>query len=456
LGEEGALVMETYYRLSTGFKALDWDQVVVCANQICEELPMLPRWLGSIKHFLIDEYQDFNPAEQRFLREIMTGAGTESAVVVGDDDQSLYSGRGASPKGIVELASAPHVDKVSLVVTYRCLSEIVSVANRFLRYMREEPEEPRELVPHKSGGRVSIKAFKSAKAESDFLADYVRSRLRTIRLEASNRTGIACLFPSWRVLNQYQKELEKRGVLCSVQRTGQPTEQEMWVRVLARLAVLCNQPLLERVLLTRFPAIKPRHQRQVIAKLLSNGCGISEAVALAANSGHWDDDARFSAMQYENFIKELVSGDPSRVSACFEWILNGVGKCDCSVIKEFLETADESSLEDAIDCLVMKIFREGMGQRRPATRAVELMTMHGAKGLTRRYIVIPACEECWLPGNVSDAQLPERKRLFYVAITRATDEVVITYPCRRARGDSLNYELPGRFTLSRFAEQLGI
>jgi len=444
--------MEAYYRVSTGFKAIDWDQVVVCANQICEELPILPRWLSSTQHFLIDEYQDFNPAEQRFLREIMSGA--QSVVIVGDDDQSLYSGRGGSPKGIVDLASAPQVSTVSLVVTYRCLSEIVSVANRFLKYMRAAP---RELVPNKSGGRVHIKQFKSAKAEANFLADYLKSALGTIDVGAPKRMGIVCLFPSWRVLKQYQRELEKRGVVCSVKQTGRLTEQEMWARVLARLAVLGSQPLLERVLLKKFPAIKPRHQKQVVAKVLSNGCTTREAIALVTNDEDWDEDARLASVEYENFINTLISRDAKGGSACFERILSGAGKCDPTIIEEFLATADEGNLEDAVDGLLRNIFQpEETGPCQPETRPVELTTMHGAKGLTRRYVVIPACEDCWLPGVVSAAQLPERMRLFYVAITRATQELLMTYPRRRARGDSLNYEQPGRFELSRFAQQLGV
>ena len=82
--------------------------------------------------------------------------------------------------------------------------------------------------------------------------------------------------------------------------------------------------------------------------------------------------------------------------------------------------------------------------------------MHGSKGLTKRTVVLPGLEQAWLPGGASGEDLAERQRLFYVAITRATDRILITFPRTRARNDSLNFDAPGRGEASTFVTDAGL
>jgi DNA helicase-2/ATP-dependent DNA helicase PcrA len=89
-------------------------------------------------------------------------------------------------------------------------------------------------------------------------------------------------------------------------------------------------------------------------------------------------------------------------------------------------------------------------------RAVLFLTMHGSKGLTKKTVVLPGLEQSWLPGTASGEDLAERRRLFYVAITRATDRLLITVPRTRARNDSLNFSLPGRGEPSTFIADAGL
>jgi superfamily I DNA/RNA helicase len=89
-------------------------------------------------------------------------------------------------------------------------------------------------------------------------------------------------------------------------------------------------------------------------------------------------------------------------------------------------------------------------------RSILFLTMHGSKGLTKKNVVIPGLEAAWLPGDSQGADLGERRRLFYVAITRATDSVVITFPHNRGRNDSLNFNVPGRGNPSPFITEAGL
>ncbi|GAG53184.1 unnamed protein product, partial [marine sediment metagenome] len=93
---------------------------------------------------------------------------------------------------------------------------------------------------------------------------------------------------------------------------------------------------------------------------------------------------------------------------------------------------------------------------RESPKQILFLTMHGAKGLTRRYVFMPGLERAWLPGDASGVSLEEKRRLFYVALTRATDGVAITYPASRARGDALNYDTPGRGEGCPFVADAGL
>jgi superfamily I DNA/RNA helicase len=112
LTRDNALVERTYQAYSRALKLLDWDEVIPLATFLYSDEDDGPDWLKKHQHLLIDEYQDFNIAEQNFLE--LVSKSVASRVIVGDDDQSIYSGRGASPNGIRELVQDPNTNSVSL------------------------------------------------------------------------------------------------------------------------------------------------------------------------------------------------------------------------------------------------------------------------------------------------------------------------------------------------------
>ena len=88
------------------------------------------------------------------------------------------------------------------------------------------------------------------------------------------------------------------------------------------------------------------------------------------------------------------------------------------------------------------------------SKAIEFLTIHGAKGLTKNTVIMPGLEDSWLPGAYEGPELEEKQRLFYVAITRATDNVLITYPVKRSRGDQLNSSSRRKFQKSHVSHQM--
>lgn len=455
-GSTEALVEGTYQAYSRALRLLDWDEIIPLATCLYSDEDDKPAWIEEFQHMLIDEYQDFNVAEQVFLELISESVA--SRVIVGDDDQSIYSSRGASPNGIRELVQDPDVNSIGLVLCrLRPPEQIALHANRFLSYMRSNP---RLLKAVKPGGMVAIRSFRSAKAEADGLVEYLRGILSQVDETTPPDDGVVCLFPQNKVLDQYRKEFESRGLRCNCKDSSGLFDEKMWVRILARLAFQRSQPFLERLLLERFGALKPRHKKDVIAALLSGHASVASALNSCEHNQGWKEPALTAIAEYSAFVQAVTSRDATRIAACIDSVLSSGRRCSPEYVDHFLDlaTADETMLEDHLDMFVDSIYQDS-GQEEGRVEfepAVELLTIHSSKGLTRRHVILPGLEHYWIPDDAPGDVLEELKRLFFVGITRAAESLLITYPRSRAQGDSLNLRKPGCLALSEFARRLGV
>ncbi len=448
---DNALLFDAYSRYSRAFRTLDWDELIPLATSIYVEETNRPAWLNSLKHFLIDEYQDFNPAEQNFL-SLLCGKSS-SSVIVGDPDQSIYSGRGASPTGIQTKANDVNNSSVSLVICRRCRARLVEAANGFLALMNPDP---RLLVPLKTEGIISVKSFPSCKAEADYLAERLSAILAGVQPDTRPEERPICLFPSRKVLGQYKKEFEKRGIRCDARDVLDILDEKAWLRICARLAIQRDQPFLERILLERFTSLR-RRIHEIVDLIIKGTPSVISALDMLAQQSGWGAQSEAGAQEYKTFLNRLTSGDPDLVLAVFNSLLSN-NRCTREMIESFLNAADEINLDDFIDNLVSQVFPDTSQRHADESfqATVELLTMHGSKGLTRRWVFIPGFEQAWMPGNAVGRRLEELKRVFFVALTRATDEVSITYPRTRARGDALNFNINGRGQRSTFTHHLHV
>lgn len=312
---------------------------------------------------------------------------------------------------------------------------------------------------------VAIKSFKSAKAEVDDLAEHIKGILSQTNENTPPHDRVVCLFPSNRVLAQYRKEFEKRGLKCKCKDFSDSLDDKMWVRIFGKLAYQRNQPFLERLILDRFPAFRPKHKKEVIEALVNGHTSVSSALASIGRNHSWREPALSAILEYDAFIQSLTSGDATRIASCINSVLPSGRQCNPYHVDDFLATLatdGETILEESLDILIDKIYSDvdeegGEAEFEPA---VELLTLHSSKGLTRRYVILPGLERTkspyWIPGDAVGDDLEERKRLFLVGITRATESLLITYPRSRAPGDSLNLRIMGQGKLSEFAEKLGV
>lgn len=108
-----------------------------------------------------------------------------------------------------------------------------------------------------------------------------------------------------------------------------------------------------------------------------------------------------------------------------------------------LDSANEGDSDDLL-ATISDVLLPDTASQPEDPRAILFLTMHGSKGLTKRTVVIPGLEEAPLPGEATGTELAEKMRLFFVALSRSTDRLLLTFPHNRGGNDSLNFEMVGR------------
>jgi superfamily I DNA/RNA helicase len=309
------------------------------------------------------------------------------------------------------------------------------------------------MIPSRPGGHIDCYRFKSCKAEVQFLVEFLSERVDELPPGPQPKDGIVCLFHSWKALDFYYDQIAS-NVPC-FRRKWLPDPQRQWLR--RALQLVCNpqQRYIQRILLEDVPEIKPRHKKAIVQLILERDISPQEAVEALLGDGVLRGAAEEQAGAFIDLCETLSSKDAECIGDHVAAQLGVDSVCASEQLHELLRVLREVDQDDAIEACCDGILPDSVGPVEDLG-AVLFLTMHGSKGLTKRVVVMPGLEDAWLPGEASGAELEERRRLFYVALTRATDRVLVTYPKTRALGDPLNYDSPGRGELCRFCTESGI
>jgi len=177
---------------------------------------------------------------------------------------------------------------------------------------------------------------------------------------------------------------------------------------------------------------------------------------MLVRQGKLPSSAAEAASRYADLCRGISSLDPGFISNAICGHLQGASERNLAEkVSDFIGTIGDVDQDEAINDFCDWVLPES-ALPPDDPRAIQFLTIHGSKGLTRRVVVMPGLEDAWLPGPAKGADLAERARLFYIGLTRATDVVCITYPKSRARGDRLNFPVPGRRKVCRFVAASGI
>ena len=411
--------------------AIDFGDIILYVLKLFENnVEILHKYQNQFKYILVDEFQDTNAAQMNLLKMLTHDKENPNICCVGDDDQSIYSWRGAEIKNILEFEKTyPSAKIIRLEINYRSSANILGAANSLIKNnMGRLGKDLRSVDNTKNGEPVYVFGVPSDWAEARFITDIIMKNAN------NNFSDFAVLIRAGSLSRTFEEEFTSRGVpyklvgatkfydraeirdaIAYLRLLVYPFDDVSFERIISKprrgfgdgaITKLreSGRPLMESLRITKLTT----KQSETAAEFLSsfdfdwkNMMPKDAAQQLLENSGYlklWRESKEVDANERLDHIRELVSGV--------------VAKYD--TLPEFLEHAALMMTDDNDNEVDDK-------------NVVSIMTIHAAKGLEFNTVFLPAWEEGIFPNEKkSDSDIEEERRLAYVSITRARIRVIIT------------------------------
>ncbi|MET0620195.1 MAG: ATP-dependent helicase [Thermoanaerobaculia bacterium] len=436
-------VFQRYRERKRQGNAVDYDDLLLLWKKLLDEVPAAATELrSSFDHVLVDEYQDTN----RLQGEIVDGMAKlkKNVTVVGDDAQAIYSFRGASFENILGFPQRyPETQTFRLTRNYRSTPEILALANASIAH--NEKQFPKELSASREPGALPAVV---ALPDIPDQARFVGQRLLEWHDEGEKLSDLAVLYRAHYQALELQIELTRRGIPYEIRSGTRFFEQRHVKDVLAFLRIVVNpkDELSWKRALKLFPRVGERSAAAVWEAIGARPDPLEAFRSLDAKSVDLGRGSETALRPFRTLLSRLDS--PALRSTPAEAIRtvvedvykdfarakfpNGNARLDdLEQFAQFAQTYDSlpAFLEDVT--LFNELSGEDVVAGEPDDDRVVLSSIHQAKGLEWSRVIVMGLSEGRFPNYRSiatDEGLEEERRLFYVAVTRAKNEVALVYP----------------------------
>lgn len=455
-------VRQGYIEKKQATNSMDFDDLLVLTVRLFEEKPdILELYQQRFKHVLVDEYQDTNAVQGRMI-DLLAGK-YNSLMAVGDDAQSIYSWRGADMSLILGFPVRYSGAKVFIIETnYRSVPEILDLSNAAISANTGRFDKDLRSSREALGTRPALVALPDPSTQAAFVAQ----RMLELRDEGVPLEEMAVLYRAHFQSLDIQMELTVRGIPFSITSGLRFFEQAHIKDVAAFMRFVVNRR--DEVSFLRMVSLLPGLGPVAAARLWSDWLksGWAEKEELPPK---WSElflkfkVPKKSAKHWEQLcftLDELTpDGEFARPSTMIFSILEGVYKdyLDASFDNAESRRADIEQLsqyggnfDDILEFLAqLSLMSSTDGQptgdqSEADDEKVTLSSIHQAKGLEWKVVFLIWLVDGQFPnGRVletdDDEMLEEERRLFYVALTRAKDELYLTYPMMNPKSYSGDY-----------------
>ncbi len=451
--------------------ALDFDDIILKTIQLLRENPdILEHYQQKFRYVLVDEYQDTNHA-QYVLTSLLAG-GHKNICVVGDDDQSIYKFRGATITNILEFEQQyEHAHVVRLEQNYRSTDTILDAANGLIR--NNQNRKGKELwTEHKGGNKIKVHRSDTQENEAEYI---VRQILEGVE-RGRKWSDFAVLYRNNVLSNAVESAFRRQSIPYRIYK-GRDFFSRAEIRdMFAYLWVIENpNDTLRLKRIINVPARKIGTRSIEIAEQIAEqeGVPLFEVVRCADTYSELGRGAA-AMKRFAQMIEELRQlRNEISLSAFYEDMLDLTGyqeslenKGDAesrSRLENIMELKSNIvSYEEKSEMPNLSEFLEEMALYTDADKQDEeedtvlLMTMHAAKGLEFPVVFLCGMEDGLFPSfriEENDEDIEEERRLCYVAVTRAKQELYLTCAERRLMYGQTRYAHPSRF-LQEIPEEL--
>ncbi|GMW03141.1 MAG: DNA helicase [Candidatus Hydrogenedentota bacterium] len=396
--------------------------------------PLSP-YRDNFDHLLVDEYQDLNRAEQHLVDLLANG----SLVIVGDEDQSIYSFKHAHPAGIVEFpGSHPNTEEVGLDLCRRCPQTVVAMANALIA--NNTIRSNRQLQPSSDNpmGEIHVVQWQSMNAEARGIATFIKSRIDSGDVEPGSVLILAPRREFGYLVRDHLNALDvpAHSFFSEQLLDGDPKkhDQSQAQQALALLMLLANRD--DRVALRCWCGFGSNTLADGAWARLREHCEskgdspwealekLASSALKIAHTGHIID--RFRELQTLLTNLDSLTGQA---------LVDAVLPAAEAWAAPFVDIAGGIEEDNFGPQKLVDTIRRFVSQPEMPTDVdyVRVMSLHKSKGLTADLVVVSGCLQGLIPSIDTDASqheqqvsIEEQRRLFYVAITRTRQTVVLS------------------------------
>ena len=449
--DEFAEVFRSYEHQKKELKKFDFDDMLVQCYALFRKKPeILQGWQKRFQYILIDEFQDINRVQYEVIR--MLAAPRYNLFVVGDDDQSIYGFRGAKPELMLYMKQEfPSLRTISLTVNYRSTEFITGAAARVI--LHNDTRFYKRVQSFRGRGQnVHVQEVLDEQEEAQYVTEEIQKKLdqgiKPGEIAVLFRAAVQARMIS-EILSEHRIPFEMRDYVTNFYRRFIVKDMMAYLQLAAGkrdrslFLTICNRPL-------RYLARNSMENRQVnFEDLRKFYCDKDWMLDII---DQFDVDVRmmknmapYAAIQYirkkigyDDFLKEYA--EKHQIS----W------KQLMDVMAELEERSKNFKSYDEWEIHIAKYTQELEEQQAKARKIkgerenkVQLMTIHSAKGLEFEDVFVIHANEGEIPHQKAEKkdEIEEERRLFYVALTRAKNNLCISYITQK-NGNSIK---PSRF-----------
>jgi DNA helicase-2/ATP-dependent DNA helicase PcrA len=456
--------------------ALDFDDLIVKTVELFKSCPdVLENYHNRFQYIMVDEYQDTNTAQFELIK--LLASASRNLCVVGDDDQSIYKFRGANIRNILDFEMVyPEATVIKLEQNYRSTQNILDAANAVIH--NNKGRKDKALWTDKgSGNLIHFRTFSNAYEEAEYITGDIRRKKRELisdynqcavlyRTNAQSRLleeSFVALNIPYKVVggvNFYSRK-EIKDILAYLKTIDNNSDDLAVKRIInvprrgiGAASITKVQDYADNMGISFFDALMQLDQIPAFGKgkataKLNDFVTMIRMFRTKLHAGASLEDLITDVIETTGYIRELEEDDDEetakdRISNIDELITKLV-----TFEMDKNEHGEEASLSAFLEEVALVADIDGVNGD---DNKVLLMTIHSAKGLEFAHVYLAGLEEGVFPSYMStssddDSDVEEERRLAYVGITRAKDDLTITYSKSRMIRGTTQYNAVSRFVL---------
>jgi DNA helicase II / ATP-dependent DNA helicase PcrA len=453
---------------------LDFDDLLLEALKLFQKnKEFKARFHERVRHLLVDEYQDTNVTQHALLKEMALDKkefAIDSLCAVGDEDQSIYSWRGATVANMLNFKKDfANTATFTIDQNYRSAQVILDVANHVITHNKHR--NPKTLWSDKKGSdRIRALSCLSGYQEADLIAQFLKASVAAktklseiailYRAHYQSRSIEEALIKqsiAYRIVGgiQFYERAEIKDLLAYLRLVVNPFDRISFFRVVNTPARGLGEKFEELVHETwdREPLLSFQPLCELLMKELPKAkqAGLQSFLTIFQNFTHQETplsalEKIIAATSYHSYLDTTQeSSDAQAKKENIRELLQAVSHFQAQGITTISGFLQEVAL-----------MQEHLNDQDEKTDRVQLMTLHAAKGLEFPTVIITGLEEGVLPSSRTlqePQELEEERRLFYVGITRAEERLLLTSSRFRQFYGKMEMQAPSRF-LSEVPQQL--